>query len=419
MNVLFFLEPVIFRQSPTYMTNHFIWVKEFYLTVKRMGGSFALLGNPTVCDQWLQLKEACDQELQHNPDNKSCDYYQIDGFKLLEEFNHSRTHYFYDLYGTGSISNILTRKCEEIKSIFKPDLIVMTSQNAFVTKAFFEVAILNVEQSPLTRLGSRFRSMMDPVGHQSDSFFKWYAATIRSSFLTNIQRQDISALIDRMKDRAVNLNDRTREAALALKKVKAEGRIALFVTQPPDWATYEGSLGRAISVENLIYEWADSLPVGWIGVPTYHLDYQLNAEMEFALAQSCTKLRFLPRELSCHTTEALLTVAEAMVTISSTVAMTGLLFRKKVIVVGKSPLSSWCFSSPSLLPEARPLDSEEIASTLVFLTNRYTLMHQDIQEDPRALEQLLNVMTTSKHPAEWFLDTNEWSIERAKRLLDL
>lgn len=409
MNVVFFLEPVIFRQSPEYLTAHFLWVKEFYLAVTRMNGNFSLLSNETICDQWIK----------QNPSLTNFTCHTVDGFTLLREFNHSRIQYFCDLYGSGSISNNLVKKCEEIKSKFKPDLILMTSQNSFVTKAFSGTPILNIEQSPLTRVGSGFRSMMDPVGHQSDSMFKRYATTIRSSFLTNAQRQDISSLIDRVKDRAVNLNDRTRQAALALKKIQAEGRIALFVTQPPDWATYEGSLGRAIPVENLLYEWADSLPVGWIGVPTYHLDYQLNAEMEFALAQSCTKLRFLPRDLSFHITEALLTVAEAMVTISSTVAMTGLLFRKKVIVVGKSPLSSWCRNSPSFLTEARPLAPEEIASTLVFLTNRYTLMHQDIQEDPRALEQLLNVMTTSKQPADWFLDTNDWSIERAKRLLDL
>jgi hypothetical protein len=409
MNVLFFLEPVIFRQSPNYLTAHFIWVKEFYLTVTRMAGSFALLSNAIVCDQWLQ----------QNPDVKDDDCYRLDGFTLLGEFNNNRAHYFCDLYGSGSISNSLSEKCQDIRTKFKPDLVVMTSQNSFVTKAFAGVAILNVEQSPLTRLGSGFRSMMDPIGHQSDSMFKRYARQIQSLPLTDKQFEEVSVLIQRVKDRAPNINDQTCQAVLAIKSIQAQGRIALFVTQPPDWVTYDGSLGRSIPLENLLCEWADSLPAGWIGVPTYHLDYQLSAGMEAALAQSRTNLRFLPRDLSCNTTEALLTVVDAMVTISSTVAMTGLLFGRKVIVTGTSPLSSWCLNKPNYLPESRQLDAKQIASTLVFLTNRYSVMHQDIQENPCVLEQILQLMTTSKQPADWFLNMSEWSIEQSYRLLNL
>lgn len=409
MNVLFFIEPVVFRQAPSYLSAHFIWAKEFYLAVTRMSGSFALLSNSTICEQWMQ----------NNSETKNFKCYQQDGFTLLEEFNFSRAHYFYDLYGTGSISNSFSKKCIEIKSKFRPDLVVMTSQNAFVTKVFSDVAILNVEQSPLPRSGRQFCSMIDPVGHQNNSMFKRYVRQIQSLPLTVEQTHDIESLIDKVKDRASNISDHAIQAVLALKNIQIHGRVALFATQPPDWTTYEGSLHRTIALENLLCEWADQLPAGWIGVPTYHIDYQLNAATEVALQQSRTNLRFLPRELSCNTTEALLTVANAMVTISSSVAMSGLLFGKKVIVTGMSPLSSWCLNNPKYLPEALPLNNVQIASTLVFLTNRYTLMHQDIQEKPECLEKIIQLMASAKQPADYFFDMSEWTVDQAYRMLNL
>ena len=149
----------------------------------------------------------------------------------------------------------------------------------------------------------------------------------------------------------------------------------------PDYPTYEGSF-ETIEVERLLCSWAESLPPGWIGVPTYHEAYQLDAATEMTLARSCPRLRFLPRELSLGLSEPLLTCADGMITISSTTATTGLLLRKPTIVVGRSPYNAWCEKDPSRIADASPLGADEGACLLAFLCNRHSYLQDDLTAHP-------------------------------------
>jgi len=168
-----------------------------------------------------------------------------------------------------------------------------------------------------------------------------------------------------------------------------------------------------------VYSWAERLPEGWIGVPTYHPGYRLHPAMEAALARSCRRLRFLPDELAQGLTEPLLLAADGMITVSSTTAMTGLLRQKRVIVTGTSPYRGWCCARPEDLENAVPLTPDEATSTLAFLCNRYVHDHGELTRNPALLAELLGAVVRQPDPAAWFMDMSAWSIRNVRSLFQL
>lgn len=409
MRVLLFLEPVVFRNDPAFLANHFIWVKYFARTVQGIQGAFALAANATVCHKWQEMDQA---ELMP----QQC--FPLDSFKVLSEFRYKRTDYARALYGSGEVLNSLTSDLFRICAEFKPDLIVMTSQNALARKAFSGIPVLSIEQAPLPRLGHPFRTMFDPNGHQTGSMLETHTARIKALPFEPSHYEQLRGLLSAIRSNATTVEQRALEAQYALASIRREGRVALLVTQPPDWVTYEGAY-QDIALEALLYAWATRLPAGWIGVPTYHPGLQLSAEMEAELARACPRLRFLPRDLSQGLTEPLVLHADGMVTISSTSAMTGLLFQKRVIVCGRSPFNAWCFRDAAHLEDALPLTLDEAASTLGFLTHRYSLAYDHQLENLGLVASAMHAVTSANSPSEWFMDLSDWSIDRARSLFHL
>jgi hypothetical protein len=303
----------------------------------------------------------------------------------------------------------------DIRSEFAPDIVVMSSQNAFAQHAFLGIPIFFIEQSPLPRLGYPMRLSLDPYGHQTPSLLGRFAASIRHIDLEQAQRQDLIGVLDSIKSDLSNRDTKNASALQALDKLAAQYKVALLVTQPPDWVTYEGAY-RPIDPVGLLYAWAQSLPDGWLGVPTYHVGYAPSREMEIALERSCPRLRFLPIEFSQGLTEVLLVRADGMITISSTSAMTGLLLQRQVVVVGQSPFNSWCIDKPELIASASPLSQSEVASTLAFLCHRYSHLMGDLETDPLRLLQIIEQIQASAEPIDWFMDMSDWSIDRVRRI---
>jgi hypothetical protein len=401
LRILFFLEPVIFRNRPTFLSAHFMWAR----IIMRSSDSFALAATSEVCQAWRR----------DNPDPDAiCRCFPIDSFSPLSTVGYSRANYAKALYGTGEAPNALSDALGDIRSEFAPDIVVMSSQNAFAQRAFFGIPSFFIEQSPLPRLGYPMRLSLDPYGHQTPSLLGRFATRIRHIELEPAQRRDLIGVLDGIKSDLSNRDTKYASALQALDNIGGQDKVALLVTQPPDWVTYEGAF-RPIDPVTLLYAWAQSLPDGWIGIPTYHVGYAPSREMEIALERSCPRLRFLPIEFSQGLTEVLLVRASGMITISSTAAMTGLLLQRKVVVVGQSPFNSWCTDNPELIASASPLSQSEVASTLAFLCHRYSHLMEDLETDPRRLVQIIEQIQASADPIDWFMDISDWSIDRVRR----
>lgn len=406
MRVLFFLEPVIFRNSPSLISAHFLWVEYFRRACAKEGWQFALTANESTCKQWGELNPTATSAVT---------LYPVNPFETLTAFNHERRSYAKAAYSESVGKNPLFERLTEIRDAYAPTLIVMSSQNSFAQHAFARIPILSIEQAPLPRLGHPMRTAFDPSGHQTKSLLETRADQISSLPLTPEMRRQARNLLSAIRQTALIADARGVQVVAALEEFRGEGPVALLVTQPTDAVTYEGAY-QPIELENLLYAWAQALPAGWIGVPTYHGGQRLSEEMETALAAATPRLRFLPQSLSLGLSEPMLLNADGMITISSTSAMTGLLFQKRVIVTGRSPYNTWCLSDPAKIAEAPVLTDDQVASVLCFLTNRLTLSHEVLDKTIDPLIELMNAVATSDDPVNWLTDISDWTSEKAAQL---
>jgi hypothetical protein len=297
---------------------------------------------------------------------------------------------------------------------FRPDMAVMTSQSLHIRKGLSALPIVSIEQAPLPRLGHPQRTMLDPCGHQVGSILAAHAEQIRSLPLSPDQIAQASRLLRGLRSYASHAHPNAQAAQAALRQIGDGKKIALLATQPVDWVTYEGAY-QQIEMENLVYCWADQLPEGWIGVPTYHVGQRLNPGVERELAQSHPKLRILPPDYSSGITEALLAAADGLITISSTSAMTAILFGKKTVVMGQSPFNAWCTPYPELIGTTPCLPEDQAARLLAFLTNRVVECDSHLNTDARRLSVFAeHVLMRSS--TDWLFDMTGWSEEHALRL---
>ena len=405
IKVLFFLEPAVYS-TPDFLSAHFFWVDYFVKLCEKAEGTLALFANTETCNMWNVTR----------PQYSGVESFPIDSESVLSAFLGCRPYYSRALYGEGTCDNTLTCELTKVKSAFNPDLIVASSQNAFLGSVFSTAAFLYIEQSPLPRLGHPLRSSFDPFGHQVGSFIERYADELVNLCLTDSIKESINSILIKLSKKLNSLESVHRASFVALKELRKTGPVALLVTQPPDWVSCEGAAG-AVKLDDLLLEWAASLPEGWTGVPTYHTAHKLTADEEARLRLRNTKLKFLP--FAQGITEALLLEADGMVTVSSTSAITALLFQKPVVVVGKSPFAGLCPKDPSSLNACRILTKSEVGSLFAFLTHRYSWSHAEILENPAVLLSLVETVIADRKCEAWFMDVSTWDKDRAERFFCL
>jgi hypothetical protein len=401
MRILFFIEPVIYWREPSRYAAHLIWVQYIEEAI-HADGALGLVGNFEVCRAWENSEQR----------KMSFEGFPIDPYSPLEKFDWRREEYSAALYGSGRKRVSLATELETIKKKFRPDLAVSTCQNSFFDRVFADLPRLYLEQAPLPRYEQPFRTVFDPSGHQVGSLLERRANDIRSLPVPPPEMLEASRLLDELPEILRSSDDRAKQGCEILKEFRSEGPVALLATQPPDWTTYEGSY-RVIDLEGLLCEWEARLPDGWIGVPTFHPYDPLPQPLQEALARSRRKLRFLPPELSVGTTEPLLTVADAMVTISSTCSATALLLGKPIVVVGHSPFSVWGRQDVSKLNTPVRWDRSIAVKLLAFLTHRYARTDEQLRKDPVWIRRLLDQRLNDKGRGDWQLSLEGWTAEHA------
>jgi hypothetical protein len=404
VRTLFILEPGIFQGAPEFLSAHFMWADMFRRWALSVGAEFALAGNPTICELWLSYAGATDGKVE---------VFSIEPLRVLSQHEYNRASYSRSLY-TGEGGASISLQIAHICSLYRPEIAVMTSQSLHIRKGLADLPIISIEQAPLPRLGHAVRTMFDPCGHQTGSILETHAEQIRNLHLTPSQSTEALWLRTRLKHHAACSHPEAGAAQEALRELSGGNRVALLATQPTDWVTYEGAY-RPVEIDSLLYLWADQLPEGWIGIPTYHPGQRLGQTIERELARSHSKLRILPPALSQGLTEALLIAADGLVTISSTSAMTALLFGKSTVVVGQSPFNAWCADLPWLIADNPGLPDDLAVRLLVFLTNRIIECNSDLAADTSLLSAFVANVLIGPGPA-WLFDTAGWSVEHALRL---
>jgi hypothetical protein len=369
LRVLFFLEPVVYNE-PGFLSCHLFWVEMFARAVKASNGVFALAANAEVISTWKS-------QYSHIGNTKT---FILDSIKPLEPFGGDRKKYSRSLYEDPCVNNPLIEELADLRKTFDPNFIIYTSQNNYAKKTFANIACINIEQSPLPRLGHPMRTSFDPLGHQTDSFLERFSKEIKCHEISEDNKDEILCLVEQIKNNLAIICSDYVEIAALIHCLKSKYKVAVLATQPMEWVTCEGAFD-AIDLPELLIRWAEDLPEGWIGIPTYHAGYSLSEEDEQEIEKKTKRIKFLPHNLSINKTEAILLHADGLITLSSTSAMTALLFQKKVVVTGISPLACWGVASAQNIDSAPVLSESEIAATLAFLTSEYSWRVDELQNN--------------------------------------
>ncbi len=409
LDLLVYLEPVIFRRDPVALRAHFMWVACFQRAAHAAGARFAIAANTDVCEAWAAQERA---------DLPPARRFGINAFAALAAHGFERARYARALFEQPDADDVLVTELRHVVEQFRPALVVMTAQSSIASRAFEGLRTLHIEQAPLPRLGHPLRTAIDPCGHQSGALLERFRARLGATRLSRRQQGQAARLLQKLQDAAPHAHPDAGPALAALAAIRREGPVALLATQPTDGVTFEGAY-HPIELENLVYAWAEALPPGWIGVPTYHPGQRIEPALEQALGKACGRLRFLPGSLAQGLTEALLAEADGLVTISSTSAMTALLFGVPAIVTGRSPFAAWCAHDPGQLASATTLPPDQRVTLLAFLTHRFAYRHDELMAEPGALVSVLRELSQRDDPAEWMLDLSNWDATRAEALFEL
>jgi hypothetical protein len=371
----------------------------FARAVETFGGHFALAANAEVISSW---------KTQYSQFDKTRSY-SLDSNSPLAPFGGDRRKYSRSLYANPAFDNPLFKQLEVIRNDYDPSLVVYTSQNSYAAAAFDGIPCLNIEQSPLPRLGHPVRTMFDPLGHQVGSMLERHAEEIRRIPLSPSQKNTYFTLLEELKFKMRSFLPESDEIFSYFKDLRASYKIALLVTPLLEWVTYEGAFDST-PLDELIANWAEDLPAGWVGVPTYHAPYRLSNDEERSIALQCPNIHFLPSEWSQSKTEAILPYCDGVITTSSTVAMAAVLLQKKIVVTGLSPFQAWAARHTEDIESAPVFSSEEVLSTLAFLSSQYTWSVEALLKDPSILIRLMQKALT--------LDISWWLTPISKDGLD-
>lgn len=410
MNLLAYIEPVVFRENPRFLEAHIRWIARAFA-----GAPDARLALATSAD----LHELFAEIAPHI----RLERFVIDSWRVLAPFAYRRDAYAAALYEvptgvTKSGLSFLITQLEEIASRFQPNLVLCTSQNSAVQEVFGGGGTGTVffEQAPVPRQRKRGSMFLDPAGHQSGSLLNTHAAAI----LAARPPAEPDAILDAWEE-ATRPSDygvaRKRELSAHLRAIARGRRIAAFAMQPADWISYEGAY-ELISPEGLVARWADALPAGWVGVPFFHPTSRFSQSLEHSLASSCQNLGFVREDLAHNALDMAAGLVDALVTISSTTAVTAGIYGARVVVVGKSAFSGiFPARDVSAIDDVEPLRREHRAALLAFLTNRYCHEGAALFAQENDFVNRARAAATHGHDIGFFLDFRDWTADRVSQIL--
>ncbi|MDR7117307.1 hypothetical protein [Caulobacter sp. BE254] len=403
MRALFFVEPAVQRNEPAHLASTLNWAEMLRSSARRVGGDLGVVSNLEICAAWTE---------RPTPEGPR-QAFAVDAYAPLRPFGYRLNDYMRSHYGPGSRDNPLYAALSEIRERFAPDIVLMTYQNSIAEAAFEGLPFINLSQAPLLRWGHPDRICFDPTGHQVNSIIGARGEDIRRAHLSDADFAGLAEIVAGIRRHQLK-EERMVAAQAELKAIGGGAPIALMAVQPASAVPCRDGLD-ASDVQSLLCSWADQLPPGWIGVPTFHFALRFGRDLEEALARGCPRLRLLSPDHSWIATEGLIAAADGMVTVNSNSAMAALLFEKPVAMLGQGPLSDWCGEHVADLVRGPRYSGRDILALLAFLTNRYSELVDTVTADPSVFLGIMQAMTSGVGEAH-FLDLSSWSLARAKSM---
>jgi hypothetical protein len=415
MRILIYIEPAIFRCDPLFFAPHIQgWAQRLVKGHQNSALTWALASSKPLCDLARQKLSGLH-----------C--FAIPSWSILSSCGYQREKYSIALFepvaaeqgiaGEGALA-ALAAELQAINRAFQPDVVVSTAENSLLPRVFSQARCLWMEQAPFPRQKRRDRIYIDPFGHQLGSAIEKAADQILASDLPSALWPQAEAIWRVMQAPPLDKLHTVKTIQRAIHDLSLGRRVALLILQPQDGLTWEGCLGRSLSTETLLAQWSTALPSGWVGIPLYKSHSRLPESLEASMAQAFPQLTPLPAELSGNAAEWALPIADAVVTVSSSMAGQALISGKQVVVMGRTPLRALAHTCVSALSNPGPtLSVHQRLGLLAFLSNRYTLTLDELAEPNGPFLDHIRALVMSDDPMSYLLDLSDWSPARLARLL--
>lgn len=415
VRVLIYIEPAIFRGNPLFFAPHIQgWAQRMVQAHQNSTLTWALASSKLLCDLARQkLSDLHCFAIPSWPILSSCDYRRDQySIALFDPVAAER-----GLSGEGPLA-ALAEELQAINRTLQPDVVISTAKNRLLPRVFLQARCLWIEQAPFPRQKRRDRIFIDPFGHQLGSAIEKAADQILASDLPSDLWPQAEAIWRVMQAPTLDQLHTVKIIQRAIHDLSLGRRVALFILQPQDGLTWEGCLGTSLSPETILAQWSASLPSGWVGIPLYHSHARLPASLEASMAEAFPQFTPLPAQLSSNAAEWALPVADAVVTVSSSMAGQALISGKQVVVMGRSPLRALAHTCLSSLSNpGTTLSVHQRLSLLAFLSNRYTLTLDEVSEPNGPFLDHIRALVMSDDPMSYLLDLSGWSPARLARLL--
>jgi hypothetical protein len=319
VRVLFFVEPVIYRNNPTMLKP---WIEFIEPIAKKSQGLF---------EAYL----AASHQLTCLSKDVFCDVFSLDPKELLHSSEFDRPTYSRDLcLGNEKVlgNSALIIALEQIKSKIQPTHVISWSENQYLRYVFRDSKVLFMELGPLPRHGLKLAAFLDPFGHQIGCALQ--TASKKNWEVTNLSEVEdywqVSWVQKVMAEaEKIGIPDWLQQAAPKKKR-------SLVVLQPPDWITYEG-VGPRIDPIGFLQFVAREYSHEWVLIPQWHRAYPAPSDGVLEeLNRRQPNICIPPNGLRTNNSEAFLPYVDGVATISSNVALAAALLGKSVKIIGRS-----------------------------------------------------------------------------------
>lgn len=366
------------------------------------GVIFGFASSPTLCF-----------EIGDKLHGVKCDLFHVSPKAILAQFGFDRHQYARDLFGFGSRTNtVLYDNISELDQSFGPDVVICFTKNRYIEQRF-QNRVLFWEMSPLPRINSTYSFFMDPLGHQVNTIPNIHADRIEDLPLSARDEATIDGIWKNKIEASLVAHPLTRPVTEWLSSTSATGRIALLALQPPDWLTYEAAWHQS-AVDQMIMQCASEFPPGWTVVPIFHPSQHTLESLNKSIENEFHNVRFPPVELCTGKSEIFLPYIDAVVSISSSLSIQGVLHGKKSITLGASQFSAFTTGAIADIDEIAAPSASTRTRLLAFLSNRYAHPFTLCFHEPGYVAQMVGDLAGN---VEAFFDLSNWKARNLEILL--
>jgi hypothetical protein len=409
MRILFYLEPVTFRNDPLWLSAHVNNVRCFINANLRDDVAYGFASSPWLCrdyDRWLVHGGSSDLAR-----------FEISPRAITEAFGFDRAAYSADLFNADCAANpALYDHLVAIREAFDPDVVLCCTQNSYLQHVFADRLVLFYETGPLPRWDGCVNYYFDTGGHQRGSILETAAADIKALPLPDRDLETALARWEVNRDSGPDFPAVRADFQAWLEPIAAGRPVALIASQPADWLAVEGAY-RNIPPGTATMEILATLPKDRIAVPTYHRDAPRRESMEQALAEMFPNLAPLPERFDRAGSDPLIPAIDGLVTITSKAGLSALVSGKPVSALGQSMLAGFAERGAGDLARGSGLDDATRARLLCFIANRYSVTFEQCFQINGYLLGFFETLLHAASPRAAQLNLSDWSKAKLDAIL--